>query len=141
MPDDVLLLLAFIGAIGLALGLAFFAFYRYLPSTVVVIDAMTAAEVVRGNATLVTVFVTYLLNGRRKTAEIPLSAYRSQIEKARQNAEQIREYYSSRPVRYYHLPILQSVGLLERPMMYPEVLLLGLILGIYIAVLVLVWIY
>lgn len=141
MPAGLFLGLALLGTLASLSALLFFAFYRCLPSRVVSVESTTESEIPRGNAVLFSILVTYRLDGRRRTTSLSKSAYRSKRQAMRQQITNIGKFYSSGRVRFYHLPGLRSVGLLESPVIYPEVQLLAAGLLLYAVIVIGVWIF
>lgn len=111
--NDILVGIFFTGFIFLLISLLFYVFHRRLPFLTATIQDVSITEKSVGNAIIVTVWIHYEVHDTKRCTTVVFSGYVSRRNGLITKAEKVKDYYKDKQARYFHLPGLIRLGVLD----------------------------
>lgn len=111
--NAILFAVFFIGFMSSLAGLLFYMSYRRLPFVVATVHEVSVTEKTAGNALILTIWIHYEVHGTKRYKTIVLSGYARGRSKLLARAARIQNYYKDKQTKYYYLPGLTRIGVLD----------------------------
>lgn len=111
--NDVLVGIFFTGFLFLLLSLLFYVFHRRLPYLAATIQEVSVTEKSVGNAIIVTVWIHFEVHDTKRCTTVVFSGYASRRNGLITKAAKVKDYYKDKQARYFHLPGLIRLGVLD----------------------------
>lgn len=137
MGQMILLGLTIVGfAISLS-SLLFYLSYRLLPCDIVSVKDVQVIEQDIGSGVIFKISVAYNVGGVKRRSRITLSGRSGKRDVLLNRARALEEYYKTKQIGYFHLPVTKRIGLLESPVTYPQLWVALILTPIFLFIVVL----
>ena len=90
---------------------------------------------------MVTVFVRYRARNMEKMTSIRFAIAPQGDKETQERIGRIEAYYRDRVVRYHFIPLFGRHGLIDSPVIYPELLMLGVGVLLYSTIVGSMWLW
>ena len=120
MKDNYFLYASLIGLAMSSFYVFFLFLYRIFPRKKCKIISKDLKKLEIGNSVRINFYLIYRLDDKEKMECFTISGYKGDADKLENELNEIKEYYSNKEyVRYYYTPIIQSLGMIEKPQSDP----------------------